>query len=70
MQIKAMLEVSRSFENLEALLDKHFPLGLDETDWQREEAKMAVNQSFSTITGGPGTGKTPTVIKILALLQE
>ncbi|MGZ8175275.1 exodeoxyribonuclease V subunit alpha, partial [Methylobacter sp.] len=42
----------------------------DETDDQREAAKMAAKQSFSIITGGPGTGKTFTVVKILALLQE
>jgi exodeoxyribonuclease V alpha subunit len=69
-QIKAMLEVNYSFDKLEALLDKYFPPSLAETDWQREAAEMAVNQSFSIITGGPGTGKTTTVVKILALLQE
>ena len=31
---------------------------------------MAINQNFCIITGGPGTGKTTTVVKILALLQE
>ena len=31
---------------------------------------MAVQQNFSIITGGPGTGKTTTVVKILAVLQE
>jgi len=70
MQIKAMIKVGYSFEKLEALLDKYFFPGVDETDWQREAAKMAINQSFSIITGGPGTGKTTTVVKILALLQE
>ncbi|NOQ17350.1 MAG: exodeoxyribonuclease V subunit alpha [Methyloprofundus sp.] len=39
-------------------------------DWQKEAAKAALVNSFSIITGGPGTGKTTTVIKILALLQE
>ena len=70
MQIKAMIKVGYSFEKLEALLDKYFSPGVDGTDWQREAAKMAINQSFSIITGGPGTGKTTTVVKILALLQE
>jgi exodeoxyribonuclease V alpha subunit len=70
MQIKAMIKVSYSFEKLEVLLDKFFPPGIDETDWQREAAKIAVKQSFCIITGGPGTGKTTTVVKILALMQE
>jgi len=70
MQIKAMIKVGYSFEKLEALLDKYFSPGVDGTDWQREAAKMAINQSFSIITDGPGTGKTTTVVKILALLQE
>ncbi|MCX7082803.1 MAG: exodeoxyribonuclease V subunit alpha [Methylococcales bacterium] len=51
------------------LLDKYF--GNSETiDWQRAAATMAINQTFCMITGGPGTGKTTTVVKILALLQE
>ena len=70
MQIKAMTGVSYSFAKLEALLDKYFPLDADEIDWQREAANRAVKQSFCIITGGPGTGKTTTVVKILALLQE
>ena len=56
----------------EGLLDKYFPLqsGVTEVDWQREAAKSASEQAFTMITGGPGTGKTTTVLKILALLQE
>ena len=60
----------RSLLTLTALFDKYFGISTGETDWQREAAKMAVKQSFSIITGGPGTGKTTTVVKILALLQE
>ena len=52
-----------------AMLDKYF--GMSTTiDWQRSAAIMAVNQAFCMITGGPGTGKTTTVVKILALLLE
>ena len=59
-------------DNLTALLDQYFPLdpAQNETDWQREAAAAACQQVFSMITGGPGTGKTTTVLKILALLQE
>jgi len=70
LQIKAMSAVTHPLENADDLLDRYFPKMSDEIDWQREAAKMAVQQSFSIITGGPGTGKTTTVVKILALLQE
>jgi len=56
--------------NLDGLLDQYFPKSSNAKDWQREAAKVAVTQPFSIITGGPGTGKTTTVVKILAVLQE
>lgn len=68
-QIKAMTQVIHPVEKLDAILDRYFAVS-DETDDQREAAKLAAQQSFSIITGGPGTGKTFTVVKILALLQE
>ena len=40
-----------------------------EPDWQRIACALAVRSRFSVITGGPGTGKTTTVIRLLALLQ-
>ena len=55
---------------IETVLDRYFVKRIDETDWQREAAKQALNQTLCIITGGPGTGKTSTVVKILALLQE
>ena len=74
MQIKVMSQLSgthgQKIAAPTALFDKYFGISAGETDWQREAAKMAVIQSFSIITGGPGTGKTTTVVKILALLQE
>jgi exodeoxyribonuclease V alpha subunit len=39
-------------------------------DVQAAAARAAVEQRFTVITGGPGTGKTSTVVKILALLAE
>ncbi len=39
-------------------------------DWQRVAACAATIRRFSVISGGPGTGKTFTVIKIIALLLE
>jgi exodeoxyribonuclease V alpha subunit len=37
-------------------------------DWQRAAAITAALHNFTIITGGPGTGKTTTVAKLLALL--
>ena len=38
--------------------------------WQSVAAAVAAKGSFSVISGGPGTGKTTTVIHLLALLQQ
>ena len=39
-------------------------------DWQRIAALVAAQRRFCVISGGPGTGKTFTVVKLLALLIE
>jgi exodeoxyribonuclease V alpha subunit len=57
-------------EHLDSLLDRYFGAANAVIDWQREAAKKAVQQAFCIITGGPGTGKTTTICKILAVLQE
>ncbi|MGJ0489714.1 exodeoxyribonuclease V subunit alpha [Methylobacter sp.] len=69
-QIKAMAQTKPAVEGLDAALDRYFPALSDEVDWQRAAAKMALTRGFSIITGGPGTGKTTTVVRILALMQE
>lgn len=38
-------------------------------DWQKIACLLAARSSFAIITGGPGTGKTTTVVRLLALLQ-
>ena len=38
-------------------------------DWQRVAVALAARSGFAIITGGPGTGKTTTVLRMLALLQ-
>ncbi len=45
-----------------------FTLG-HELDWQQAACALASRSRFAVITGGPGTGKTTTVVKLLALLQ-
>ncbi|WP_197541039.1 exodeoxyribonuclease V subunit alpha [Xenorhabdus doucetiae] len=39
-----------------------------EIDWQKVAAAVAVTRRISVISGGPGTGKTTTVAKLLAAL--
>ncbi|GLS84614.1 exodeoxyribonuclease V subunit alpha [Paraferrimonas haliotis] len=39
----------------------------NETDWQRVACALAISRGLAIITGGPGTGKTTTVIRLLAL---
>lgn len=46
------------------------PNGAGSPDYQRIAALAAVCRTLAVITGGPGTGKTSTVVKILALLLE
>ena len=39
-------------------------------NWQKVAASVASSQPFTVISGGPGTGKTTTVTRLLALLTE
>jgi exodeoxyribonuclease V alpha subunit len=55
--------------DLEDLIDRY--CGQSETDAPQKTAiKKAVEHNFCIITGGPGTGKTTTICKLLAVLQE
>lgn len=52
-------------------LDLLFPAAPDATpalDWQKAACGLALRGRFSIITGGPGTGKTYTAARLLALL--
>ncbi|HSY74872.1 MAG TPA: AAA family ATPase, partial [Dongiaceae bacterium] len=53
-----------------ASLNKLFPDTAGKINWQKVAAFAALRQNFSVITGGPGTGKTWTVARLLALLLE
>lgn len=70
---KQLFKLSQSqiaVNNLDSLLAHYFPKQSEEIDWQKQAAEKALSQSLTIITGGPGTGKTTTVVKIIALLQE
>ena len=52
-------------------LARLFPESVDtKIDRQKEAAVVAMHRQFCVISGGPGTGKTSTVVRILALLIE
>jgi exodeoxyribonuclease V alpha subunit len=43
---------------------------LDEKNWQKRAAELALHNKFLIVSGGPGTGKTTTITRLLALLIE
>ncbi|WP_052622347.1 exodeoxyribonuclease V subunit alpha, partial [Mycobacteroides abscessus] len=47
--------------------ERLFPQGFEE---QQAAADIALSQGLTVLTGGPGTGKTTTVARLLALLAE
>ncbi|CAI1030655.1 Exodeoxyribonuclease V alpha chain [Serratia proteamaculans] len=55
---------------LRAILDQLFGKATDEPDWQKIAAAVAATRRIAVISGGPGTGKTTTVAKLLAALVQ
>ena len=57
-------------QSLTENLDRLFPVVKENkgADWQKLAVALAASRHFAVISGGPGTGKTTTVIKLLALL--
>lgn len=54
---------------LRVRLDGLFADNPQNRDWQRIAVALATRSHLQVITGGPGTGKTTTVLRLLALLQ-
>ncbi|MFT6260126.1 MAG: exodeoxyribonuclease V alpha subunit [Crocinitomicaceae bacterium] len=60
-----------SMKDNKALLQSLFEISIEdkqEVNWQAVAACIAAQNKFSVISGGPGTGKTTTVIRLLALI--
>jgi len=55
---------------LEEGIRRLFPKARSHPDQQATAARAALQNRFCVITGGPGTGKTTTVLKIIILLLE
>lgn len=66
--LRALAAESLTVDGLDELLDHCFPVTTAPPDWQREAARLALSNRLSIIAGGPGTGKTTTVVKIVGLL--
>lgn len=70
-QLKVMADIAYEQEdNSKSLLDRYFGQDNDEVDWQKIAAGLALNRNLTIISGGPGTGKTSTVVRIIALFME
>jgi exodeoxyribonuclease V alpha subunit len=69
-QLSKLSQPNFNFPQLEEHLALYFPSNDHVQDWQKQAAKQALCHGLTIISGGPGTGKTTTVVKILALLQE
>lgn len=58
-------------DQISQVCQNYFPAPVNtEVDWQQQAVLNAIKRRFAVITGGPGTGKTTTVVKLLACLQE
>lgn len=56
-------------DQLRALLDLVFLAQNRADPWPKIACALAARSPFAIITGGPGTGKTTTVVRLLAVLQ-
>ncbi|MGI4836480.1 MAG: exodeoxyribonuclease V subunit alpha [Janthinobacterium lividum] len=65
-----LAQTSSAPADLAERLEQLFPAQSEvPVDWQKLACALATRSAFSIVTGGPGTGKTTTVVRLLALLQ-
>ena len=63
--VRALAATARTGPGVD--IDRLFPTAYAE---QRGAAELALSRALTVLTGGPGTGKTTTVARLLALLAE
>jgi exodeoxyribonuclease V alpha subunit len=62
---------TRDLEALKIAIQRQFGgRGDTEIDWQQVAVAVSLLKRLAVITGGPGTGKTTTVAKILSVWEE
>ncbi|MCX4141204.1 AAA family ATPase [Paraburkholderia sp. SEWSISQ10-3 4] len=67
----AGVDTDATAQTLHERLLRYFGLPQDdEVDWQRVAAVMALSGRLTIVSGGPGTGKTTTVVGVLACLLD
>ena len=67
---RRLARTADTLAHLQEQLSRLFPTPANGApDWQRVACALAARSAFTVITGGPGTGKTTTVVRLLGLLQ-
>ncbi len=69
-QIKEMATITFVSADGDSLLHTSFPRLDAEVDRQKAAAELALRRALTILCGGPGTGKTTTIVKILAILLQ
>lgn len=75
-RMNAKLAAELDHAKVSEALNELFPLqnstdnSLNSINWQKLACAIALRTPFSVITGGPGTGKTYSVVRLLAMLQR
>lgn len=69
-QLARLAAIAHGSADWGPMLDRWFGPDGAEVDYQKKAAEVALERSLCIISGGPGTGKTTTVVRIIGLLLE
>jgi exodeoxyribonuclease V alpha subunit len=68
MAVQRTVDPQQARAGLDQLFDRNQTRAPAQPDWQKMACALALGSHFSVITGGPGTGKTYTAARLLALI--